>query len=64
MRKLGCSVSALLGNDLPANMECIKNAGFDCTFFSWDENADVESYMKKADSIGLEVETSMHLSVR
>ncbi len=57
MRKLGCVASDLLGNDISANMECIKNAGFDCTFFSWDESADVESYMKKADSIGLEVET-------
>ena len=57
MRKLGCNASALLGNDISANMECIKNAGFDCTFFSWEEDTDTESYIKKADSIGLEVET-------
>lgn len=57
MRKLGCSASALLGNSIEQNMECIKNAGFDCTFFSWDEGVDAESYIKKANSIGLEVET-------
>ncbi|MBR5553014.1 MAG: sugar phosphate isomerase/epimerase [Clostridia bacterium] len=57
MRKLGCNASALLGNDIPANMECIKAAGFDCTFISWNDGADIDGYMKKAASIGLAVET-------
>ena len=57
MRKLGCNASALLGNDIPANMECIKAAGFDCTFISWNDGADIDGYMKKAASIRLAVET-------
>lgn len=57
MRKLGCNSSAVLGNPIEKNMELIKNAGFDCTFFCWDKNNDNKAYMKKAHSVGLEVET-------
>ncbi len=57
MRKLGCNASALLGNDVLSNMELIKNVGFDCTFFMWDDNLDIEKTMNKAASLGLEVET-------
>ncbi len=57
MRKLGCNSAWLLGNDVPTNMELIKNAGFDCTFLLWDDDLDIEKYMNKASSIGLEMET-------
>ncbi len=56
MRKLGCNAEALLGNDIFKNMELIKAAGFDSTFFYWDDNTDIEKYMEKANSLGLEVE--------
>lgn len=57
MRKLGCNASALLGNSIEENMELIKKAGFDSTFFSWEEEFDLEEVMAKAESLGLEVET-------
>lgn len=59
MRKLGCSAEALLGNDIFENLELIKKAGFDSTFFYWDDDVDIEKYIEKANSLGLEVE-SLH----
>ena len=56
MRKLGCNAQELLGNDIFQNMELIKKAGFDSTFFYLDDDTDIEKYMEKANSLGLEVE--------
>lgn len=56
MRKLGCNVHDLLGNNIYKNMELIKKVGFDTTFFYWDDDVEIEKYMEKANSLGLEVE--------
>ena len=47
MRKLGCNVHDLLGNDIYKNMELIKKVGFDSTFFYWDDDVEIEKYMEK-----------------
>lgn len=57
MRKLGCNASEVLGVNVFESMELIKNTGFDCTFFTWNEGVDVKAYVDKANSLGLEVET-------
>lgn len=62
MRKLGCKSVALLGNSILENMELIKKAGFDSTFFNWDDDTDIEEYIKKADFLGLQVE-SIHAPI-
>ncbi len=63
MRKLGCNAEALLGNDIFKNMELIKAAGFDSTFFYWDDDTDIQKYMEKANMLDLEVE-SLHAPYR
>lgn len=57
MRKLGCVAGKAFGNTIEQNMQLVKNAGFDCTFISWESDEDISSHMSKAASIGLEVDT-------
>lgn len=57
MRKLGCNAAPILGNSIEQNMELIKKAGFDSTFFEWNKELDLEKLMAKAKELDLEVET-------
>jgi len=57
MRKLGCNAAPILGNSIEQNMELIKKAGFDSTFFEWNKELDLEKLMAKAKELDLAVET-------
>lgn len=58
MRKLGTSLVYI--ENVTAQLEAIKAAGFDCCFTSYKDKLELEEFVTGAERLGLEIET-MHL---
>ena len=58
MRKLGASLVGNSGHSVAEQIAMIKEAGFDCFFFTYKDDTDIDLIKRTADEVGIEIETA------